>query len=641
MVLSNASLGLVLLGLYLSYPALLPTLSVTLVALSLAYRGYTKLRGRYAQLEILYAFTQLAGTNIIDAHLGEQILVRSRELLQAKTTELLIGTSGQHLGLQRIVVNDSGLTRSTVPLADLPPTWAEVFTTGTSLTVPRSRRRKSADADHDYMVSPLKTDSGTFGLLVADQRLGDIRGFDDEDRKLFDTLASHAAAWLHNSQMAIEREHEALHDSLTDLPNRRLLLERAEAAIETTLDEGSCGAMILIDLDHFKDINDTWGHTSGDDLLVMVSARLVSAVPADATVARLGGDEFAILLPYVAGPGDALDRAHDIRTVLEVPVQLNDVAVHVEASTGVALFPAHGEEASTILQRADVAMYVAKNDRSGVALYSHERDTHSAHRLSLLGELRDAIATGQMVLRFQPKVALRTGQVTGVEALVRWQHPVHGIISPDEFIPFAEQTGLMNPLFVETLRQALTQARAWMNEDLFLDVSVNLSVRNLTDPNLPAMVVRLLEEHRVPAGLLTLEVTETGIMTDPARTVGVLRQLASVGVRLSIDDFGTGQSSFGRLADLPIAEVKIDKCFIRDFTKASNRAVVQSIIDLGRNLGLGVVAEGIEDAASYDVLADMGCDTGQGYFIQRPLPGDWLTTWLQATKQAAVRHRED
>jgi diguanylate cyclase (GGDEF)-like protein len=278
------------------------------------------------------------------------------------------------------------------------------------------------------MVSPLKTDAGVFGILVADKRLGDIRGFDDEDRRLFDTLASHASAWLRNSQMAIEREHEALHDALTDLPNRRLLLERTSEAIERTLDEGTSGAMLLIDLDHFKDINDTWGHTSGDQLLEIVAGRLVNAVPADATVARLGGDEFAILLPNVSSPADAIDRAHDVRTVLDVPVQLNDVAVHVEASTGVALFPAHGAEATTILQRADVAMYVAKNDRTGISLYAPERDNHSAHRLSLLGELRDAIATGQMVLRFQPKLNMRTGQVTGVEALVRWQHPVHGII---------------------------------------------------------------------------------------------------------------------------------------------------------------------------------------------------------------------
>jgi diguanylate cyclase (GGDEF)-like protein len=432
-----------------------------------------------------------------------------------------------------------------------------------------------------------------------------------------------------SAALAAERERQAVHDALTGLPNRALLHHRATTAL---LDSGRTGhalAVMLLDLDHFKEINDTLGHRVGDNLLRAVAERLDGAVRETDMVARLGGDEFGILVSCMAGADDAVVLAERVLAVLREPFFVDGVRLQTQASIGIAVWPDHGADVETLVQRADVALYTAKEERGCWSMYSPESDRYTPERLALLGELRAGLETGQLVVFYQPKSDAKTGIVVGVEALARWQHPTRGLLPPDEFIPLAENTGLIGDLTIEVLRQALGQVRAWHREGMRIGVSVNLSVRQLTDMTLPRDVAALLADFHLPASVLTLEVTETTIMADPSRTLHVLRMLADIGIDLSIDDFGTGYSSLAYLRRLQADELKIDKSFVMGMSRNSNDAViVRSTIELGHNLGLRMVAEGVEDAETWRLLRTLGCDVVQGYHLSRPLPPAQLTDWL-------------
>jgi predicted signal transduction protein with EAL and GGDEF domain len=346
-------------------------------------------------------------------------------------------------------------------------------------------------------------------------------------------------------------------------------------------------------------------------------------------VARLGGDEFAVLLPDLAGEEAAVAAAEGIRHALERPFTIAEVSLDVGCSVGVAIWPDHGDDATVLLQRADVAMYAAKESQGGVDVYDPDKDTYSLERLALVGELRAAIERGDLAVHYQPKADVATGQLLGMEALVRWNHPRHGLVPPEEIIAIAEQTGLIRPLTLWVLNQALRQCRQWRRDGRPFDVAVNLSIRNILDTELPADVLRLLTDLGLPASSLTFEITETAIMNDPVRTVAVLGRLRSMGVRLAIDDFGTGYSSFSHLRRLPVDEIKIDKSFVQHLaTDQSDLVIVRSIVDLGRNLGLRVVAEGVEDEAAWRELANLGCDVVQGYILTKPLAPANLDAWL-------------
>ena len=430
---------------------------------------------------------------------------------------------------------------------------------------------------------------------------------------------------------AAENEHLALHDPLTGLPNRSLFQDRAQqAVIATQRDEGRV-ALILFDLDRFKEINDTLGHHNGDTLLKEVGKRLQSAVRETDSVARLGGDEFGVLLPHVADAGAALAVAEKLRASLREPFALAGIALDVDASVGVALYPEHGDDVETLLQRADVAMYLAKEDRSGCELYTPARDEYSPTRLSLVAELRKAIDAGELVLYYQPKADLATDEITGVEALVRWQHPERGLLPPDEFVPLAERTGLIRDLTRTVLDAALRQARVWHDQGIDLTVSVNLSARDLLDLALPQTVATFLARHGITPEQLGLEITESVILADPMRARAVLSRLDAMGVKLAIDDFGSGYSSLAYLKRLPVSEIKIDRSFVMNMERDDNDAViVRSTIELGRSLGLRVVAEGVENEAVWNRLAELRCDQAQGYLLTRPVPPDELTGWLAA-----------
>jgi diguanylate cyclase (GGDEF)-like protein len=444
---------------------------------------------------------------------------------------------------------------------------------------------------------------------------------------LFPALISHLTFKYIDASNRRESElrHQALHDRLTDLPNRELLHEQVREAVTS----GQPFALLMLDLDRFKDVNDTFGHGYGDRLLAAIGPRLTDAIREGDLIARLGGDEFAVLLPRT-------DRAHAMLLAerlclaLREPFIIDGYALHVGASVGVALSPEHGDDPDGLLRCADVAMYVAKRAGDDHAVYSADQDRHSGERLALIGELRSAIEDNELIVYYQPKVDFARGELVGVEALVRWQHPQRGIVGPNEFIPLAELTGLIRPLGTWVLGEALRQQNAWREAGLDIAVAVNMSTQNLNDP-LPEQIGELLAHWRTPASRLRIEITESALMVDPERAMGVLFRLREMGVRIAIDDFGTGYSSLTYLKRLPVDEIKIDRSFIKDMVvDDDDTAIVRSTITLGHDLGLSVVAEGMEDRATWDLLAALGCDVAQGYFVARPMAPEKLLAWQQS-----------
>jgi diguanylate cyclase (GGDEF)-like protein len=434
-------------------------------------------------------------------------------------------------------------------------------------------------------------------------------------------LPSLAAVYAVGS-VAVKSEHQAMTDALTGLANRKRLGERTAAAVHV-----GPAALVLLDLDRFKEVNDTLGHYVGDQLLTAVAQRLASSMRPGDTVARLGGDEFAVLLPG-AGADVASRAAERARAALAEPFVLGGLLVDVAASAGVAVSPEHGVDVDDLLQHADVAMYLSK-ESGEVEVYDSARDRNSTARLALLGELRRALDSDELVLHFQPKADLTTGEVVGVEALVRWNHPERGLVPPDEFIPLAERSGLITPLTAWVLDAGLRQIAAWRARGWELSLAVNITVKDLCGDQLVERVAEGLARYGVPASALQLEVTEGSLFADSARTRHSLERLEALGVSLSLDDFGTGWSSLVQLRQLPVSEIKVDRSFVaRMDSDARDLAIVSSVVDLARGLGMRVVAEGVEDVATWHRLSAMGCDRAQGWWLSRALPADELGLWL-------------
>jgi diguanylate cyclase (GGDEF)-like protein/PAS domain S-box-containing protein len=427
-----------------------------------------------------------------------------------------------------------------------------------------------------------------------------------------------------------ELEWMALHDALTGLPNRTLLNDRIEQAINAARRSGQAMAVLLLDLDRFKEINDTLGHLVGDRLLTLIGPRLRRPLRETDTVARLGGDEFAILLP---GPTDvpaACGIAERVVEAFREPFPVDDMDIEVGISIGVALYPDHGEVAEALLQHADAAMYAAKRNGFGFVVYDAETDGHRARRLSLTGKLRRAIEDDQLSLSFQPKIDARGGTLAGVEALLRWYHPEHGVIAPEHFVPGAEHTGLIRPLTLWVVNAVLRAQSAWREAGFEINVAVNLSVKSLQDPELANVLGLLLERWQTDASCLTLELTESALMADPEIAMTVLRRVADLGCRLSLDDFGTGYSSLAHLQRLPIDELKIDCSFVAAMIEDDNAAVVvRSVIKLAKSLGLTVVAEGVESEEAFASLRSLGCDQMQGFYLGEAMTSEALLSWLK------------
>ncbi|MGH6918226.1 MAG: EAL domain-containing protein, partial [Geminicoccaceae bacterium] len=427
-----------------------------------------------------------------------------------------------------------------------------------------------------------------------------------------------------------ELERRALHDALTGLPNRTLLDDRIAQAINAARRSGEAMAVLLLDLDRFKEVNDALGHLVGDRLLTLIGPRLRRPLREADTVARLGGDEFAILLP---GPTDipaACSIAERIVEAFREPFAVDDMALEVGISIGVALYPEHGEAAELLLQHADAAMYAAKRNGFGFVVYNAEAEGNRARRLSLTGELRRAIEDDQLSLSFQPKVAAREGTLAGVEALLRWHHAEHGLIAPEHFVPGAEHTGLIRPLTLWVVNAVLRAQRVWREAGFEINAAVNLSVKSLHDPELANVLGLLFERWQTDASCLTLELTESALMADPETAMTVLRRVADLGCRLSLDDFGTGYSSLAYLQRLPIDELKIDRSFVAAMTEDDNAAVVvRSVIKLAKSLGLTVVAEGVESEDAFASLRSLGCDQMQGFYLGQAMTSEELLAWLK------------
>ncbi|RZS91364.1 diguanylate cyclase/phosphodiesterase [Motilibacter rhizosphaerae] len=598
------------------------------VVIYLAYRAYSRLLGRHLALERLYEMARSARSSTDRQQALEALLQRVRDVLNAEEARIVVppdehspyGWSARSWedGFE-VPAGGDGVLHELVRSSGAP----RLVSSGTN--DPALQRWLRERGAREAIVVALSGEAGIIGTLEVTDHLAEVRPFGPADVELLETLAAHAGFALENSNLLERLQYDATHDPLTGLGNRVAFVDALTAA----LDGKQPAAVCMLDLDEFKDINDALGHHSGDRLLHLVAERLSAALPEAALVARFGGDEFGVLL-HTAEQSVAEQVARRIVEALAEPVPLAEAVIHVGASIGVALAPEHAHDAAVLLQRAEIAMYAAKEAGRDLRVFDSTLDDGTPRRLALVAELRDALRQSELVVYYQPKVRLDDEEIAGVEALVRWHHPTRGIVGPDDFIPLAERSGLIEPLTGVVLESSLRQCRAWLDEGKHVPVAVNISVRALLDPGFVEQVARVLERTGVAPAMLTLELTESSVMSDLPRCMGTLHQLVASGVRISVDDFGTGWSSLSQLRHLPASEVKIDKSFILAMaTDEHDIAVVGAIVKLAHDLGKRVVAEGIEDKLTWRKLADLGCDVAQGFFLSRPLPPERLAAWMR------------
>ncbi|HEU5271206.1 MAG TPA: GGDEF domain-containing protein [Jatrophihabitans sp.] len=620
------------------------------------YRSYASTRRRHQALTLMHEFVAggVGAESLMS--LAEQLLSRIRSLLRAATVQVMIAESEDRLfaepdgnpggallltisedeqlrvGEARVDHSDWVLVRA---LAQQEPTLAP------RSTKDRALKRWLLDRDvRDALVVPLPESTGATGTLTVTDRLGETATFTEEDLTLLQTLTGHFGVAVRSTRLVERLGYEATHDSLTGLVNRSHLVHLVD---EVQCAESVTG-VLLLDLDRFKEVNDVLGHEAGDRLLRVVADRLVSSVPPEAAVARLGADEFGVLMPRLSGGLEQLtELAGELHRVLAEPIRFAEATLSADCSIGIAVSDCDGK--ADLVRQADTAMYEAKGNGQRLAAYGAHMDQGRIERLALLADLRAALTTNpeQLIMHYQPKLDLHTGSIEGVEALVRWNHPTLGVISPDRFIPLAESTGLIEQLTPLVLDLALTQCRDATVGAKPLCVAVNLSARNVSDSELPNRIAAVLAKTGTPPDQLVLEITESSVMGDPEQTLPVLHRLRELGVCLSLDDFGTGYSSLSYLQRLPVSEVKIDRSFVTGLggeDPVSTRALISTIIGLGDALGLRIVAEGIEDQVTLNQLRDMGCDVAQGYFIARPMAHQQLSQWLaQHAREGTPRLR--
>ncbi|MDX6301032.1 MAG: hypothetical protein QOF53_2246 [Nocardioidaceae bacterium] len=627
---SNACIALLVVTLLLVRPTALPLLGVVVVLLVLGYRLHVTLSRDYGQMRLLYRFVGSAGRSADLDDVVSAVLSEAALLLKASGARLLVLPSVSTDARAWTWTEDNLATEE--PGTDGEGAWWEPTLRGEPVLLKAQDdavRRGGAAGPRDGVAVPLVDDGEVRGVLMVVDRSFEQETFNATDQQVLATMAAHAAVALDKARaverlrrVAEEREHEALHDQLTALPNRRSLRD----AIETTMASGGRGALLLLDLQDFKDVNDTLGHTAGDELLRVAGRRLQEAVPG-MTVARLGADEFAVLLPGLDAVA-ARPRAERLQDVVSRPVPLGGVEIVISSTVGIADFAGRSCTAEELLAHADVAMSAAKTGRERVQQYRPQDGEATARRLALAADLPDALRSGQLQLWFQPQAATATGQVTGFEALLRWPHPRFGMVPPPELVALAQRTGLMPAVTSFVLRQALADRRQWWLAGHELDVSVNITTGDLTTADLADRVEAALQETGTPPAALVLELTESDALVDPEQSVVVLGGLSALGVRLSIDDFGTGYSSLAYLDRLPVHEVKIDRSFVVRLEQAENPTIVKATVALGHDLGLRVVAEGVESDLTRNRVAELGCDLYQGYGLARPMPGPEVLGWL-------------
>ncbi|HUP83344.1 MAG TPA: EAL domain-containing protein [Candidatus Limnocylindria bacterium] len=617
---------------------------------------------RHRSVSQLHESTRRIQSSFTLDDVARALLTTARDMFDAELAELLLfaadGTTARQVRLAGSAKAEAALDWNEARLDPREGVWARVAAESRgvlvrdakaaragegpigklaagALSVADTKSDDTADRVLDYyrgrgiksaMVAPLRVEENVVGTLLVANRRGSTSGWAAADLTVLETLANHAGVAIENSRQADELAHQrdelersSTHDSLTGLANRVLFRQKVSEALASK----QPGAVMLLDLDRFKEVNDTLGHHNGDHLLRQVAARLNRLGAARTSVARLGGDEFALLLentPEVADVSATVDKLLD---AFAAAFMVQGVTVHVEASVGISLYPAHGSDADSLMRRADVAMYQAKQGHTRYQIYERQRDPYSEARLALLGDLRRAVERGQLTVVYQPQRTTGSGEIESVEALVRWQHPQRGELPPDEFIGLAERSEVIHALTRHVLERAIEQCAAWAKDGRDVRVAVNLSARNLNDSQLAPDIALMLQEHGVPASRLELEITESSIESDPRGTEELLTTLSAMGVGIAIDDFGTGYSAFSYLQRLPVDEIKVDRSFVMGMEiNERKHQIVRSTVQLGHNLGLRVVAEGVESELVERQLIEMGCDIVQGYHIGRPMSAD-------------------
>ncbi|HYA52319.1 MAG TPA: EAL domain-containing protein, partial [Streptosporangiaceae bacterium] len=604
-------------------------LAVTGAAALIGYRAFAILSRRHASLERLYELSDALAEAPETQDVIASVLRQSLDLLRVAYVEVVLA-DGEGGRLLRWTARLGRELRGPdeVPAVTLTPSGVTLLRGGTA----QERAFLAIRGVSSALLVPLRVDQHVLGHLLVADRIGEGRGFNAADGRLLEIVANHGSVALRNGQLIDRLNFEARHDELTHLPNRLHFKELLEAAAAAAGRGGAGCAVMVLDFDGFKAINDTLGHQAGDDLLRVLADRLEATGGRDALVARLGGDEFAVLSTRCNEEAEAQALAARLLAVFDDPVEVAGTRLRLGGSLGIALGPEHGTTGSDLLRHADIAMYAAKSGAGGARMFTSDLMEGSAVTLTLASDLRDAVACDEIELAVQPVVELESGRVHSVEVLARWTHPELGEIAPEAFFAAAERSGQITVLSARILDRALGLCRGWHEQGIPLRVAVNLAPRWLADSSLPEQVGLALARHAVPADLLCLELTESSVIADPRRAVMTLSRLRDMGVRLSVDDFGTGYSSLTYLSRLPVHQMKIDKSFVlRLHESRRDRAIVRSIVDLGRNLGLEVVAEGVTEPGTRRALQEMGCVLGQGYLFSRPIDPADLPRLIAAT----------
>ncbi|HEX8626770.1 MAG TPA: bifunctional diguanylate cyclase/phosphodiesterase [Catenuloplanes sp.] len=629
----NVTIGLVVLIALQQNPWSTVLLAALVGFFVIAYRAYAQNVRQHRTLTEIYDLTRAVADTPHDGTLPDVLLRRVRALFQSRYATLWLPPQGRYREvLLTARVDDRGLLDVAGTPAELRQ---QVVERGATIAVgigdgqDALREALRAGGVKDAVVVPLRAGSAVIGTLEVADRLGDFNHFSESDVQLLEAVAAHAAVAVENSRLVDRLRFDAYHDLLTGLANRRRVTEALEASVRAGPPD-EVVAVLLFDIDGLRDVNESLGHAAGDKLVVEVSSRLRALSPPAALVGRVGGDEFVVTL-RAASTDAAVQLAADLREQIRAPMVFGTLTLDVNTAVGVAVHPEHGDDPATLLQRADLAAAAAKTLPYGAQLFNAALESRAVRRVGLSGDLRRALDEGGIQVFYQPKVTLDDRRLVGVECLARWDHPAHGAVAPEDFVAVAEHTGQIGKLTEVVLREGLRRCRDWTDSEHPLCIAVNLSARTLLDPNFPALVQFLLREYGVAPRRLTLEISESGVAEDTERVIPTLRRLRNVGVRLSVDDFGTGASSLSHLRQLPIDEVKIDRSFVQGMaTDVGDQAIVRAVIGLSREFGLSVVAEAVESELTLNLLMEMGCEIGQGFLFSRPLPYERLEAWFGA-----------
>ena len=648
---ATANLGLLAVELLTDDVSAVWMLAPVIGVLYLAYRQYGSLQMKYSSLRQLHEFTRVLAASPELTTTIHHSLQQARAVMSARSAEICLFERGKGWSDVRLTLDDEGElhTAPADDLSDNDPLLALMGETGGRSVVigvgPSDEGAalilESRQA-HDLAACALLSSGQVIGSIAVLDHRGQVSTFADEDLHVFETLANHVSVSLEKARLidqlrsdAAEKEYQALHDQLTGLGNRSLFMQLAELELESIRNEGGHVAVLLMDLNRFKDINDTLGHHAGDVLLGLVADRLAASLRPGDTAMRLGGDEFVFLLPNVRDRDHAQELGAELLHRLAEPFTIGNLGVAIGAALGIAVGPEHGADPGTLLQHADIAMYSAKEAGEGRALlFNHGLTIAGTRRLSLGGELRTALDNGDLEVHYQPVASIRSGEIMGMEALLRWNHSSHGWIPPEDIVALAEHLGLIRPLTTFVLEAAARQCCQWRLGGYDLHVAVNLATQSLIDANLPTDIIETLDRSGLAHDALILEITETQVIREPEQTLDVLHRLNDSGITIAVDDFGTGYSSLSYLTRLPVGEIKIDKSFVQQMMiDPTSQKIVRSIVDLGANLAMTVVAEGVEGLLVWDALDQMGCDLAQGYYLSRPADGATITDWMRARRR--------